>query len=205
VPKRSTLAVELYWSFQFTSSYHIYVRLLPLILFICHIFSAQTQTVLNYFYSLIHFISDKHSSGFCKYGWSQIKPFRDFYGQRKTPSKYCPWMERLVFHSHTSRVLPLHYSSLGVFVQPESDSLALCVGGHVEEWCLLGCNAMWLLHKLTVGGTYHLHHQDDKNRRARNNVSSVRFEVFTAETMKNGVFWDVTPCGSCKNRRFGRT
>jgi hypothetical protein len=23
------------------------------------------------------------------------------------------------------------------------------------------------------------------------------------ETMRNGVFWDVTPCGSCKNRRFG--
>jgi hypothetical protein len=22
-------------------------------------------------------------------------------------------------------------------------------------------------------------------------------------TVKNGVFWDVTPCGSCKNRRFG--
>jgi hypothetical protein len=31
----------------------------------------------------------------------------------------------------------------------------------------------------------------------------VRFEVFTAVTMKNGVFWDVTLCGSCKNRRFG--
>jgi hypothetical protein len=31
----------------------------------------------------------------------------------------------------------------------------------------------------------------------------LRFEVFTAVTMKNGVFWDVTPCGSCKNRRFG--
>jgi hypothetical protein len=30
-----------------------------------------------------------------------------------------------------------------------------------------------------------------------------RFEIFTAMTMKNGVFWDVTPCGSCKNRRFG--
>jgi hypothetical protein len=27
----------------------------------------------------------------------------------------------------------------------------------------------------------------------------VRFEVFTAVTMKNGVFWDVTPRGSCKN------
>jgi hypothetical protein len=33
----------------------------------------------------------------------------------------------------------------------------------------------------------------------------VRFEVFTAVTMKNGVFWDVMPCGSCKNRRFGGT
>jgi hypothetical protein len=22
---------------------------------------------------------------------------------------------------------------------------------------------------------------------------------------KNGLFWDVTPCGSCKNRRFGGT
>jgi hypothetical protein len=33
----------------------------------------------------------------------------------------------------------------------------------------------------------------------------VRFEVFTAVTMKSGVFWDVTPCGSCKNRRFGST
>jgi hypothetical protein len=34
-----------------------------------------------------------------------------------------------------------------------------------------------------------------------NNV--VRFEVFTAVTMKNGVFWDATPCGSCKNRWSG--
>jgi hypothetical protein len=33
----------------------------------------------------------------------------------------------------------------------------------------------------------------------------VRFEVFTAVTMKNDVFWDVTPCGSCKNLRFGGT
>jgi hypothetical protein len=30
----------------------------------------------------------------------------------------------------------------------------------------------------------------------------VRFEVFTAVTMKNDVFWDVTPCGFCKNRRL---
>jgi hypothetical protein len=37
------------------------------------------------------------------------------------------------------------------------------------------------------------------------NMEIVRFEVFTAVTMKNGVFWVVTPCGSCKNRRFGGT
>jgi hypothetical protein len=36
-------------------------------------------------------------------------------------------------------------------------------------------------------------------------IGGVRFEVFPAVTMKNGVFWDVTPCGSCKNRRFGGT
>jgi hypothetical protein len=33
-------------------------------------------------------------------------------------------------------------------------------------------------------------------------INYIRSEVFTAVTMKNGIFWDVTPCGSCKNRRF---
>jgi hypothetical protein len=33
----------------------------------------------------------------------------------------------------------------------------------------------------------------------------IKFEFFAAVTMKNGVFWDVTPCGSCENRRFGGT
>jgi hypothetical protein len=32
--------------------------------------------------------------------------------------------------------------------------------------------------------------------------SYVSFEVFTAVTMKNAAFWDVTPRGSWKNRRF---
>jgi hypothetical protein len=36
-------------------------------------------------------------------------------------------------------------------------------------------------------------------------ISYVRFEVFTSVTMKNGVLWEVTPCGYCKNRRFGGT
>jgi hypothetical protein len=36
-------------------------------------------------------------------------------------------------------------------------------------------------------------------------IYCVRSEAIMAVTMKNGVFWDVTPCGSCKNRRFGET
>jgi hypothetical protein len=31
----------------------------------------------------------------------------------------------------------------------------------------------------------------------------VRFEVFTAVTMKNAVFWDMALCRSCVNRCFG--
>jgi hypothetical protein len=44
------------------------------------------------------------------------------------------------------------------------------------------------------------------DRTARIRVDQfVRFEVFTAVTMKNAVFWDVAPCRSCVNRRFGGT
>jgi hypothetical protein len=39
----------------------------------------------------------------------------------------------------------------------------------------------------------------------KNEYNEVRFDVFTAVAMKNGVFWDVTPRGPCKNRRFGGT
>jgi hypothetical protein len=38
-----------------------------------------------------------------------------------------------------------------------------------------------------------------------NNLKYVRFEAFAVLTMKNAVFWDVTPCGSSKNRQFGGT
>jgi hypothetical protein len=37
------------------------------------------------------------------------------------------------------------------------------------------------------------------------NFNFVRFEAFTAVTMKNVVFWDVALCRSCVNRRFGVT
>jgi hypothetical protein len=35
--------------------------------------------------------------------------------------------------------------------------------------------------------------------------SCKRSEIFTAVTVKNAVFWDVTQCGFCKNRFFGGT
>jgi hypothetical protein len=39
----------------------------------------------------------------------------------------------------------------------------------------------------------------------RNIDYDVRFEVLTAVTMKNAVFWDVTPRDVCKNQSFGGT
>jgi hypothetical protein len=42
-------------------------------------------------------------------------------------------------------------------------------------------------------------------KKTKNKPLCGRFEVFTAVTMKNGVFWDVTPCGSSKNRCLGET
>jgi hypothetical protein len=41
------------------------------------------------------------------------------------------------------------------------------------------------------------------NAISQRGIGYIRFEVSTAVTMKNVVFCDVTPCGSCKNRRFG--
>jgi hypothetical protein len=39
----------------------------------------------------------------------------------------------------------------------------------------------------------------------QNNLISVRFEAFTAVTMKNVVFWDVALCRNWVDRRFGAT
>jgi hypothetical protein len=39
----------------------------------------------------------------------------------------------------------------------------------------------------------------------KTDLVDVRFEVFIAVAIKNAVFWDITPRGSCKNRSFGRT
>jgi hypothetical protein len=62
----------------------------------------------------------------------------------------------------------------------------------------------------TDGGIYYCNHFEELKyvgdlmktgdaRAIEAALEHLRFEVFTAVTMKNGVFWDVTPCGSCKN------
>jgi hypothetical protein len=39
----------------------------------------------------------------------------------------------------------------------------------------------------------------------KDHLAYIRLEIFTAVTKKNAIFWDVTPCSSCKNRRFEGT
>jgi hypothetical protein len=46
-------------------------------------------------------------------------------------------------------------------------------------------------------------HEIKIDNKCLKNVADVRFEVFTVVTMKKAVFWDVTPCRSGVNRRFG--
>jgi hypothetical protein len=46
---------------------------------------------------------------------------------------------------------------------------------------------------------------DSVRHQSRSPLAVARLGVFSVVTMKNRVLWDVTPCDSCKNRRFGGT
>jgi hypothetical protein len=85
---------------------------------------------------------------------------------------------------------------VGVGRAPNSDSSA------VSSYAVTGS----LFTGTDGDGTWHMVQSRDENEQeAKQEHDCVRFEVFTAVAMKDGVFWDVTPCGSCKNRRFGGT
>jgi hypothetical protein len=51
--------------------------------------------------------------------------------------------------------------------------------------------------------------KNKRNKSGKQNIKKevcfIRFEVSTAVTIKNVIFWDVTPCLFCKHRRFGGT
>jgi hypothetical protein len=46
---------------------------------------------------------------------------------------------------------------------------------------------------------------DDGVNDEKGNIEVRKNPRKTTHNLKNGVFWDVMPCGSCKNRRFGGT
>jgi hypothetical protein len=52
---------------------------------------------------------------------------------------------------------------------------------------------------------YILFQKINHNSHVKNVLFSVAIENKRTKNMKNGVFWVVTPCGFCKNRRFGWT
>jgi hypothetical protein len=61
--------------------------------------------------------------------------------------------------------------------------------------------------KVYGGAEVNLHNFStlDVGEKLAEHTMAVRFEVSTAVTMKNGVFWDVMQCASSKNRRFRGT
>jgi hypothetical protein len=76
---------------------------------------------------------------------------------------------------------------------------------YISSTCGFSSLALLLLHQiLTIAhhrcGDYGIY--ADAGRR-KQKATLYNFYVFTEVTMKNGVFWDVMPCGCCKNRRFG--
>jgi hypothetical protein len=97
----------------------------------------------------------------------------------------------------------------------EANSKGKCSSrfGHVSNATINAVTRMIPASKGLPSSAYCWHHRhlradclDNVGSSVWNNPKGcVRFQVFTAVTMKNGVFWDVTPCGSCKNRRFGGT
>jgi hypothetical protein len=73
-----------------------------------------------------------------------------------------------------------------------------------------GRPATYRLNYCTTFYSYHHHYHHhclpyNYCRLYWSNSVHVRFEVFTAVTVKNTVIWNVAPCRSCVNRRFGGT
>jgi hypothetical protein len=60
--------------------------------------------------------------------------------------------------------------------------------------------------KLNNDGYYTVGYAEDMASRINGkSLQTVSVVLQTSLSIKNGVFWVVTPCGSCKNRRFGGT
>jgi hypothetical protein len=74
------------------------------------------------------------------------------------------------------------------------------------DCCLLGWHAVKSHSYQLFGLSTYIRLQDRRVKpTVETMVNYLRSEVFTAVTRKNTVFWDVAPCRSCLNRRFGGT
>jgi hypothetical protein len=94
---------------------------------------------------------------------------------------------------HTSQ--ETHY-----FTATEANLLMLCRicgfhGGDYEEYSLL-------VYRRPVRTSQETHYVSAKKF---SRITLNKISVFMAVIMKNAVYCDVTPCGSCKNRCFGGT
>jgi hypothetical protein len=80
------------------------------------------------------------------------------------------------------------------FMEVKQNSALLWLQIAEQNICFLSddsCLSCWLYPDGTCTG-WNMH----RNGSVLEMLFLVRVEVFTAVTMKNGVFWDVTPCGS---------
>jgi hypothetical protein len=76
---------------------------------------------------------------------------------------------------------------------------------------ILQSTTSWIVSDNSVAKAFSTNRRQQRFNIVKNNAGRastldvIRFEVFTAVIMKNGVRWDVTPCDSYKKRRFGGT
>jgi hypothetical protein len=87
-------------------------------------------------------------------------------------------------------------------------------GRHGYQWALWrvpDCYELIKTHELAGPAKWQLTLTNDQSNAVAQAISRrlltvrARVRAWVNTYGKNGVFWDVTPCGSCKNRRFGGT
>jgi hypothetical protein len=127
-----------------------------------------------------------------------------FYRQGWTQGELCFQMMFLVFFQHL--ILP-HF--LKVFIQKAVCRLMLLwhdgwKPASPDSWVvLLDCYYQAMTHEGIEGLVFTV--VACRVCSFRESVIIIRFEVFTAVTVKNALFWDVAPCKYCVKRHFWGT
>jgi hypothetical protein len=76
-------------------------------------------------------------------------------------------------------------------------------------WVYRGCGGSLQMSLPVQNGSVQQNHSVQRSSTIstlhRSTIQFMTIHLQTSEKTKNGVFWDVRPCGSCKNRRSGGT